>query len=73
MAEVSTETIELEDADQIIEKARQEVELEYGIVVIPDIVKEKLVSYCKNILKNYNSKIACEEMKREIIKFIRGG
>lgn len=56
---------------QIIEKAKESVELEYGKIIIPEAVQEKLIRQCKNLVKNYNSIVAYDEMKRELIKFIK--
>lgn len=56
---------------QIVEKAKKDVEAEYGRVFMPSVFQEKLLDRCRNIAKDYNSVVAYEEMKNEIIKFIK--
>ncbi|MEW6069000.1 MAG: hypothetical protein AB1485_00115 [Candidatus Thermoplasmatota archaeon] len=58
---------------KILERAREDVEREYGAVVITDHLREKLLSYAHYIAKNYSSLFAYEELKREIISFIKNG
>lgn len=57
--------------NEIVSKARKDVEAEYGTVFMPSIFQEKLINRCRDIVKDYNSVVAYEEMKNEIIKFIR--
>ncbi|MDI6655635.1 MAG: hypothetical protein QME59_07115 [Candidatus Hydrothermarchaeota archaeon] len=58
---------------EILERAKADVEKEYGAVVITDYLREKLLGYAHYIAKNYNSQLAYEELKREIINFIKNG
>ncbi|MDI6855631.1 MAG: hypothetical protein QMD21_02445 [Candidatus Thermoplasmatota archaeon] len=58
---------------KILERAKTDVEKEYGAVIITHYLREKLLSYAHYIAKNYNSQFAYEELKREIITFIKSG
>ncbi len=57
--------------NEIVEKAKKDVETEYGRVFMPSVFQEKLLDRCRNIAKDYNPVVAYEEMKNEIIKFIK--
>jgi len=58
-------------AKAIVEKAKKDVETEYGTVFMPPIFQEHLIGRCRGMVKDYNSIVAYEEMKNEIIKFIK--
>ena len=54
----------------IIEKAKTDAETEYGKIFLPEIFQEQLAEYGKTILRDYNTAVAYDEIKREIIRFI---
>lgn len=56
---------------EILERVKKDVEKEYGYVYLPDIFRDRLLKYGREIAKNYNSTIVYEEMVREIISFIK--
>lgn len=58
---------------EILERAKEDVEKEYGAVIITDYMREKFLNHAHHIAKNYNSQFAYEELKREIISFIKNG
>lgn len=57
--------------NEIVEKAKKDVETEYGTVFMPPVFQEHLIGRCRDMVKDYNSVVAYEEMKNEIIKFIK--
>jgi proteasome lid subunit RPN8/RPN11 len=57
--------------NEIVEKAKKDVETEYGTVFMPPIFQERIIRRCRDMVKDYNSVVAYEEMKNEIIKFIK--
>ncbi|MDI6917950.1 MAG: hypothetical protein QMC80_09175 [Thermoplasmatales archaeon] len=57
--------------NKIVEKAKRDVETEYGTVFMPPVFQERLIGRCRDMVKDYNSVVAYEEMRSEIIKFIK--
>ncbi|MDI6708624.1 MAG: hypothetical protein QMD21_07040 [Candidatus Thermoplasmatota archaeon] len=55
----------------VLELAKSAVEKEYGIVFLSEPIYERLLEQCREIVKSYNSEVAFEEMKREIIDLVR--
>ncbi len=58
---------------ELLEQAKADVEKEYGAVTITAYMREKFLSHAQKKKKNYNSQFAYEELKREIISFIKNG
>lgn len=54
----------------IMEKAKTDAETEYGKIFLPEIFQEQLTEYGKSILRDYNTAVTYDEIKREIIRFI---
>lgn len=54
----------------IMERAKTDAETEYGKIFLPEIFQVQLTEYGKSILRDYNTAVAYDEIKREIIRFI---
>lgn len=73
---VEKENITMNNAEtlrHIMEKARTDAEMEYGKIFLPEIFQARLAEYGKTILRDYNTVVAYDEIKREIIRFIGRG
>ncbi|MEW6069973.1 MAG: hypothetical protein AB1485_05090 [Candidatus Thermoplasmatota archaeon] len=60
-----------EALEEVLELARGAVEKEYGKIFLSEPIYERLLEVCREIVKNYNSTVAFEEMKRELIDLIK--
>jgi hypothetical protein len=57
--------------NEVLELAKGAVEKEYGTVFLSEPIYERLLEQCREIIKSYNSTVAFEEMKRELINLIK--
>lgn len=56
---------------EILANAKKDVEHEYGCVFLSEPICERLVEHCREMVISYNSQVALEEMKREIVDLIK--